>query len=136
MTMENTENSNNTDTDTIVVKDDNGNFEEESVCSVIPVTEDKETHITNPADVKDDAKDEGTGILSVENVEAPSLQIQVAVKTSKDVVNNDFCIEGVINTQASCNDKCLPSRVKVVNKGDEDNWSIGGSKWYNFSRIF
>jgi hypothetical protein len=40
--MENTEISTDTDTDTFVVKDDNGNFEEESVCSVIPVTEDKE----------------------------------------------------------------------------------------------
>ena len=142
--MENTEISTDTDKDTIDVKDDNGNFEEESVCSVIPVTEDKETHITNPADVKDDAKDEGTGILSFENVEAPSLQIQDAVETSKDVANNDEMLEdsnldteakdnkdnNVIDEEKTCTvnaeSSCASSDINSANRITEDK-SMGES---------
>eukprot|EP00091_Calanus_sinicus_P012988 TRINITY_DN28977_c0_g1_i1.p1 TRINITY_DN28977_c0_g1~~TRINITY_DN28977_c0_g1_i1.p1 ORF type:complete len:174 (-),score=54.45 TRINITY_DN28977_c0_g1_i1:71-592(-) len=87
--MENIESHDTNDTDTIAVLDDNGNFDEGSSCSDSVMIEDKVKPFTNPANIEDNVKDEGTETLSVEKVEAQSLQIKDTDETSTEVVSKD-----------------------------------------------
>jgi hypothetical protein len=55
---------------------------------------------------------------------------------AENIIDNDLCVERVVDQETAFDGKCLPSGIKVMDKDDEDDWPINWSEWHNFPSIF